>query len=150
MKKLIGAVALGFVALFMFVGFLNSDAGLSEPATVAALALVVGLPAAGAVLLVRSHRAERDRTTGRKALLRQQTIDAEVLRIAGEHGGRLTAVEVATLLGLSPEDAKASLDGLAVRDQADIAVTDEGVLVYTFHDVRHIGGKSSARNVLDA
>jgi hypothetical protein len=31
------------------------------------------------------------------------------------------------------------------RDVAGIAVTERGVVVYTFHDAEHIGGKGDAR-----
>ena len=150
MNKLLAAGALAAVALFMLVGFLNSDASLAAPATLAALALTVGLPAVGAGLLARSHAAERDRLSGRRAQLREQTLGAEILQLAGQHGGRLTAVEVATHLALTPEAAKEALDSLAVRGHADFQVTDAGVIVYSFHDVRHLGDKSSARGILDA
>jgi len=82
--------------------------------------------------------------------LRQQTIDAEVLRLAVTEGGSLTAVEVATALALTPEQAKDTLDSLVGRDIADIAVTERGVVVYTFHDAKHLGGKGDAKGVLDA
>lgn len=149
MNKLLGAVVLIAVALFMLVGFLSSDVARGAPATLAALALTIGLPAAGAGLLVRGHLRERERLQGRKALLRQQTVDAEILRLAGESGGRLTAVEVATRLALTPEAAKEALDELAVRGHADIQVTDAGLLVYSFYDVRHLGEKESAKGILD-
>ena len=148
--KLSGAVGLAAIALFMLLGFLGSDAPMGSASTLAALLLTVVLPGVGAGLLVRSHFADRSRRSGRKELLRQQTLEAEILKFAGQHGGRLTAVEVATQLGLTPEAAKEALDALAVRSQADMEVTDEGVLVYTFYDVRHLGGKSSARGILDA
>lgn len=149
MGRLIGAGVLAVLALFMLLGFLNSDAGLGDPATLVAFLLVVGLPAAGAGLLIRSHLAERSLATGRKAELRRQTLEAEILRFAGQRGARLTAVEVATQFALPPDTAKEALDGLVVRGQADLAVTDEGLLVYTFHDVRHLGGKASAKGILD-
>lgn len=149
MTKLLAAAALGVLALFMLVGFLNSDAALGAPATLAALALTIGLPAVGAGLLARSYLGERARLSGRKAQLREQTLGAEILRLAGEHGGRLTAVEVATHLALTPEAAKEALDALTVRGHADLEVTEAGVLVYSFYDVRHLGGKSSAKGLLD-
>lgn len=150
MNKLIGAVGLALLALFMLAGFLNSSVALSSGAALAALAITVGLPAAGAVLLARGHYAEKSRLTGRKAELRQNTIDAEILRLAGEHGGQLTAVEVATALSMTPESAAEALKSLGIRGQADVEVTDDGVLVYSFYDVRHLGGKSTAKGVLDA
>ena len=150
MNKLIGAVGLALLALVMFVGFLNSSVALSGGAALAALAITVGLPAAGAVLLARGHYAEKSRLSGRKAELRRNTVDAEILRLAGEHGGRLTAVEVATALSMTPEAAAEALKELGIRGQADVEVTDAGVLVYSFYDVRHLGSKSTAKGVLDA
>lgn len=150
MKKLIAAAGLAGVALFMLLGYLSSDATTAGPATLVALLLTIGLPAVGAALLVRSHLGERSRVSGRKALLRQQTIETEILRMAGEKGGRLTVVEVATELGVPPETAKAALDGLLLREHADLEMTDAGLTVYTFYDIRHLGGKDTARGILDA
>jgi hypothetical protein len=149
-SKLLGAAGLGVIALFMLLGFFRSEAALHAPATLAALALTVGLPAAGASLLLRSHAAERAHIADRKDLLRRQTIDADILTLAAMHGGRLTAVEVAAALALSPEAAKQALDGMTVRGHADLEVTDAGVLVYSFYDVRHLEGKRSAKGLLDA
>jgi hypothetical protein len=148
MKKIAGGGALAAVALFMLMGFFNS--GVEGGAAIAALALVVGLPAAGSALLIRSHFQDRNRLCSRKAQLRRQTIESEILRLAGLSGGRLTAVEVATQLTMTPEGAKEALDGLALRSQADYEITDEGIIVYSFHDVRHLGNKESAKGLLDA
>lgn len=150
MNKLIGAVALALLALLMFAGFLSSDAALGAPATLAALALTVGLPAAGAVMLARGHYGEKARLSGRKAELRRNTVDAEILRLAAAHNGKLTAVEVATELAMSPDAAKEALESLGIRGHADVEVTEDGVLVYSFYDIRHLGGKERAKGVLDA
>jgi hypothetical protein len=150
MIRLLGAVILMVIALFMTSGYLQSDRDWREPATFVALLLVVGLPLLGAALLVRSHsaagRARSDSTTR----LRHQTIESEVLKLAAERGGRLTAVELAMHLAIAPEAATEALDRLALRGQAEYAVSDAGVIVYTFHDIIHLDGKDSARNVLDA
>lgn len=149
MTKLLGAAALAAIALFMLTGFLASEAAFGA-ATLAALALAVGLPAAGAALLARSHFAERTRLLGSREHLRRQTLDLDILRLASAHGGRLTSVEVAMELSVPPEDARSALDRLVTRGVADIEVTDAGVLVYGFYDIRHLESKSSARGVLDA
>ena len=150
MNKLYGAAGLALLAVLMLAGFFNSTLPVSAPATLAALALTVGLPAAGAALLARGHFAERSRLGGRKAQLRAQVVDAEILRLAGRHAGRLTAVEVATALSMRPEDAAEALKALGIRGQADVEVTSDGVLVYSFYDVRHLSGKHTAKGVLDA
>ena len=82
--------------------------------------------------------------------LRRRTLEAEILRLATGHAGRLTAVEVAMELALSPEEAKAILDDMAAREMAELEITDRGVIVYAFHDAQHLGGKHEARGILDA
>lgn len=149
MTRILGAALLAAVTLFMLLGFLNSEVALGAPATLAALALTVGLPAVGAGLLLRVHFGERARLGNRKRELRAQTIEAEILRLAAEKGGQLTVLEVTTALALSPEASKAALDGLMLREHADLEITDSGVLVYSFHDIRRLGDKGSAKGLLD-
>lgn len=149
MTRILGAAGLAAVTLFMLLGFLSSEVALGAPATLAALALTVGLPAVGAGLLLRSHFGERARRGDRKQQLRAQTIESEILRLAVENGGQLTVLEVSTELVLSPEASKAALDALMLREHADLEITDAGVLVYTFHDIRHLGGKKSAKGLLN-
>jgi hypothetical protein len=141
------AIALITLAGLMLYGFLRSSASIAAPTTIVALLITVVAPAAGGIAMLRGTDLARGK---RLDQLRQQTIDAEVLRMAVKEGGRLTAVEVSTALALTPEQAKDTLDALVARDIADIAVTERGVVVYTFHDAKHIGGKGDAKGVLDA
>ena len=150
MWKLVGSALLLMLSLFLFAGFLQSDAARTAPATLAALLITVVLPAAGGIALAISHFGGRDRLARRREALRQQTIESEILRLAGQHAGRLTAVEVAQAMAITPEAAKVVLDELAVREHADLEITESGVIVYSFYDVRHLGQKSSAKGVLDA
>src|SRR3954469_9548369 len=90
MNRRTGGIALLVLAGFMLVGFLKAGAPIGSLSVVAALLIVVGIPAAAGIALLRAgpNRA-------RLETLRQQTIEAEVLRMAAAEGGRLTAVEVA-------------------------------------------------------
>ena len=144
-----GGVALLAIAGFMLLGFLRSDATIGSPSAIAALLLTVALPAAAGIALIRGI-ATFGRRSARVEELRQRTIEAEILRLAIQHNGRLTAMEVATALALPSETAKATLDAMAERELADLEITDRGVIVYSFHDARHLGGKHSARGILDA
>jgi len=141
------AIALLVLAGLMVWGFLRSNASLSSPKTIAALLITVVAPAVGGITLLRGRDLARSR---RLEQLRQQTIEAEILRLAVQEHGRLTAVEVSTGLGITPEAAKDTLDAMVTRDVADIAVSERGVVVYTFHDARYLGGKDDAKGVLDA
>ncbi len=137
------------VSLFMLLGFFNADLSGGTLATVLALTVGVGIPGvAGGTLLVQ-HFGRRKHLAGRREQLTQQTQEAEVLRLAGAHGGRLAVVEVVRELALTHADAEALLRAMAVRGVADIEVTQSGLLVYTFPDVQRLDEKSSSRGVLD-
>ncbi len=148
MGRKIGGIVLLALAALMLLGFARSSASLASPTALFALALVVILPAVGGIALLRGSLGGNSAT--RMAQLRQQTIDAEILRVAMERGGRLTAVEVATSLGLGAGDAKAALDDLVQRQLAELEVSDEGVLIYTFHEARYFKGDVNSRARLDA
>ncbi len=150
MARLIGSALLLLLSIYMLVGFVGSDAPLGAPVTIAALLITVGLPAVGAIALASGHFRGRGRLTRRREELRRQTVESEILRLAARHSGRLTAVEVASEMAISPEAAKDALDALALREQADLEITESGVIVYSFHDVRHLDQKSRAKGVLDA
>ena len=141
-----GGILLALAAL-MLVGFLRSGAELISLRTVLALGITVALPAWTGVMLLRAPGGRRSK---RVEELRQQTIEAEILRLAMQHNGRLTVVEVASALALPSEAAKTVLDSLAEREIADLEITDKGVIVYAFHDAKHLGDKHSARGILDA
>jgi hypothetical protein len=144
----IGGIALMVIAALMLLGFARSSASLSSPTALFALLLVVVAPAGAGIALLRGSLGRN--SAARMAQLRQQTIDAEILRVAMERGGRLTAVEIATSLGLDAGDAKAALDDLVQRQVADLEVSDEGVLIYTFHEARYFKGDAKSQARLDA
>ena len=150
MGRVVGGVALLLLSLFMLLGFVRSDAALSAPATIAALLITVGLPAAGGILLMNPRFTRGRQLAARREQLRQQTFESEILRLAAQRDGRLTTVEVMTEFAIPQDQANALLESLLVRELADIEITDSGVVVYAFHDVRHLGDKPRAKGILDA
>ena len=149
MGRLVGSVALLALALFVFVGFLRSGADPFALRTLFALFIAAGLPAAGGGLLLARHFGVGRRIEHRREELRRDTLEAEILKMAGRHGGRLTAVEVAGELAVPATTAEELLNELMAREMAEIEVTDSGLLVYTFHDVRHLSEKEAARGLLE-
>ena len=149
MKKLVGGGLLLLLSLFMIMGFLRSGAQLASVSTLFALLITVALPAAGGAALLASHFRHGKRFEQRRDLLRQQTLESEILRLAAERGARLTLVEIVTEMAVPSEHAQQALDALALREVADVAVTDSGVLVYTFHDIQHLDQKPHAKGVLE-
>ena len=149
MGKLIGGSALIAVALFMLVGFLNVSRPLSGPAAIATLLFTVALPGAVGLALVRSHFAARRGLARRREALGRQTQEAELLKLAQEHQGRLTVVEAASRLALPAAAVEELLRGLHNQGLAEIEITDAGLLVYTFPDVQKLPGKGTSRDVLE-
>lgn len=149
MARLVSGIGLLALSFFMLLGFARSGADAGAPATMAALLLTVGLPAAGGVVLLAGHFGQGKRIAERKERLRMQTLESEILRLATLHGGRLTAVEVMTELAVPAETAKGALNELERKEIAEIEITESGVLVYSFHDIRHQAEKHGARRLLD-
>jgi len=149
-SRFIGAGVLFSIALFMLLGVTRSSVPLSTPAGMAALLLTVVLPAGAGAALVMGHFRSRGRLVGRKAQLRQQTLEAEIIGAAERHGGKLTVVEVVRDLAVTPDDAEAALNALHTRDLAEIEMTESGMLVYAFRDVQQLKDKASARGIFDA
>lgn len=150
MKKIAGAVGLLILALFMLAGFLNTDTTASAGAMAAALGITVVLPSAGALLLVRSHYAERSRLAGRRAVLARHATESELLRLAQARGGKLMSVEAAMAMHLAEDMVRETLDGMVTGGRAELEVTDGGNLVYSFPTLAQLADKASARGILDA
>jgi hypothetical protein len=147
--RLIGGGALLLLALFMLFGFMRADIDASGAAKFFAFLVAVGLPAAGGGALILSHVRGKGQLAGRRAELRQKTLEAEILRLAAQQQGKITVVETVAALAVTPEEAKEALDALARRGLADFQVTDSGVIVYAFHDVEKLSEKSRARGLLE-
>lgn len=149
MKSFVGGTLLVVLSAFMLVGFFRSDASLSAFATVMALGITVALPGLAGLALIGRHLTGGRKLQARRNQLRDQTLQSEILRLAAQRAGRLTLVEIMTEMAVDTATAQAALDALVQREVADIAVTDSGVLVYTFHDVARLDEKSRARGVLE-
>lgn len=96
-------------------------------------ALLGAAAGAGGWLLHRS--ANQAREERRAALLAD--LQLPVLKLAGEHGGRLTVTEVAATLGWPLRRAEKVLESLDDGLRVNSEVTDEGVIVYEFVEVMH-------------
>ena len=137
------------LSAFMMLGFMSVARDGIGFAEMVAFGLVVLLPLGFGIKLLRDHFGRDKRIDANKADMRNRTLNAEVLKLAGTHGGKLTIVEVVTALAITSEEAKRVLDSLAVEGHADFQVTDSGVVVYDFQEIRRMDDKSSARGILE-
>jgi hypothetical protein len=145
----IGGGLLILLAIFMLAGFLNADVERAAGTTLLALLVTVALPAGAGIALLRKGAGGRKRLEERREVLRQQTLTSELVRLAGQRGGKLTAVEVVSEFAVTPDDAEAALRDLVVRGLAEPEVTESGLLVYAFHDVQRLGEKPRSKGVLE-
>jgi hypothetical protein len=145
----IGGGLLILLAIFMLAGFLNADVERAAGTTLLALLVTVALPAGAGIALLRKGAGGRKRLEERREVLRQQTLTSELVRLAGQRGGKLTAVEVVSEFAVTPDEAEAALRDLVVRGLAEPEVTESGLLVYAFHDVQRLEEKPRSKGVLE-
>jgi hypothetical protein len=140
----------GWAVFLMIMAGIFMTIGLSAPAIPM---LVMGLMmGGGGAALLRGEKRERERR--RDAIL--ESLQLPVLQLAGRKGGRLTVTDVATEMGWPMVRAEKVLNSLddGLRVMSDI--TDDGVIVYDFVEIRtaHLGrggtNGSAERNVLHA
>jgi hypothetical protein len=127
----VGGRGWAFALLIIGALFLTGGlAGLEFPPIVMGMAAL-----AGSGMLFR--RAKTRREERREALL--QGLQLPVLQLAGRKGGRLTVTDVATEFGWPMARAEKVLNSLddGMRVMSDI--TDDGVIVYDFLEIRAAG-----------
>lgn len=123
-RRIVGVAMVLGAALLISVGFVQF--------ALEAVAVGSVLGAGGTATIWWGLKARQDR---RHALLAR--LQRRVLLLATEKGGTLTVTEVAASLNLSLSTAESVLesmdDGLRVRSD----VTNQGIIVYEFPEVRH-------------
>jgi peptidoglycan/LPS O-acetylase OafA/YrhL len=147
MGRILAGVFLILLSLFMLLGFLQADLPAGPAARIIFFIILVLAPALGGGALLRSWFSRRRKARERKELLGQQTLQVEILKLAGANGGALRAIDAVAELGISQEEADAALERLAVRGAAEVDITESGALVYRF-DEAHLPWK--LRSTADA
>ncbi len=150
MKKSTIGIALIILSLFMLMGFFNADVEAGALVQLLSLVITVALPFAGGSYIIYSHYKEKEKLISNKNDLRNKTLEAEILKLAEKKGGKLTVVEVMSDLALNKDTAKELLDSIASQSLADVELTESGVIVYSFYEIRHLKDKQKAKGVLDA
>ena len=150
MKRLAGGIGLIALGLFMLLGFAKSNPGADPAVRLLTLTIAVLLPLlSGAALVVSHFRKQHRLQTGRDGLARM-SLEAEVLKLAHEKEGKLTAVEAMSELAVDKLTADRLLGSLAGQGLAEVELTESGVMVFAFYEVAHLNEKASAKGVLDA
>lgn len=152
MAKLVGGIALLMVSVFMLIGFMAGGGGAqSLGIRIFTFLLAVGLPGAGGLTLLRGHlRRSMPSGGGGADALRRQTWESEIVKLAERKGGKLTVVEVVADSVMSADDADEVFKDLVGRGLAEPEVTDGGLIVYVFPDIKLLKEKNASKGLYDA
>ena len=122
-KRWLSYALLIFGAILLVAGLANFEFGP---------VLFGSLFAGGGGMLLKSVKSDREKR--RDAII--QSLQLPVLQLAAKKGGRLTVTDVATEMGWPMARAEKVLNSLddGMRVMSDI--TDEGVIVYDFLEIR--------------
>ncbi|NEQ52966.1 MAG: hypothetical protein F6K11_22970 [Leptolyngbya sp. SIO3F4] len=151
MKKLLGGIGLLGLSGFMLLGF--AKANLSDQSTAVkaiTFGIGVGLPLAGGIGLVRSHRQDQKRIAANQSKAQLRTLQSDILKLAKVNQGKLTEIEVISELGIEQAVVNKALTKLCQQDLAEIEMTDSGLLVYVFPDIQQLPHKHYSRGLIDA
>jgi len=148
MPRLLGAIALLMVSVFMLIGFIAGERTHGLGAEVFAFLVAVVLPGLTGANLLRQHQRGVVRSRASAPSLPPVNDESRIVRLAEEKGGRLTVIEVVGELGLGAEAADAFFADLVARDMADVEMTDSGLTVYVFRDILKLKDKGTSHDVL--
>ncbi len=152
MKRVIGGSALIGLSLFMLLSFtkakLHHHSRTVKLVAFGVSALVV--MGTGVGLIYSGYGPNRRYLNARKKELEAQTIQSEIVKLAIEHQGKLTLVEVIATLRISSAVAQQHLNLLTHQNLAEVEITDSGTLVYAFHDVQALSEKYNAKRIAEA
>jgi len=110
---------------FLSTGFLIMLAEDWDIGTFSALLGMGALPVMGGAALIRGANRRVKR-------LKNEKSERDILQLASQHGGRLTADEVAMQTRLSLEEARQKLENMQEAGHAHLEVSSQGAIVYLF------------------
>lgn len=122
-KTIIG-VGLGVFGLFALAGVLiehNKD----DLQTTIILFILTSLMATGGFWLVYSARQSSNKR-------KYSALENKVLQLASLNGGKLSVAQLALQAQITTQEAEMWLNNMQERGHAQIAVTEEGVILYEF------------------
>lgn len=123
-RRVLGVTMALFAALMISVGIVEFE--------LAAIAVGSVIGAGGTATFWWGLKAQQER---RRALMSQ--MQRKVLMLATEKGGTLTVTEVAAQMNISLPAAEKILDEMDDGFRVRSDVTDQGIIVYEFPELRH-------------
>ncbi|NJL14231.1 MAG: hypothetical protein HC913_15290 [Microscillaceae bacterium] len=144
LKKIIASVLIGFGALLTIGAIVNLEEGKGDtgPFSTLAIWLLFGLAplSVGILMLYQQQKSSK-----RKAMGQAQ---ATLLRYAQKQQNRITIAEATVALNAPLELAKKTLDEMQARNIFELALSDEGTLVYIINPTYDGADSASAQKLI--
>lgn len=137
------------LSLFMLLGFLQAELSGGFLVEAVAFMLVVLGPAAVGSALLYSHYKQSHGMLRRKEQLRVLTLESEIMKLATQRSGTLSESEVITETAFDQKTVQQALKSLVTKGNADVGITDNGLIVYSFPEIKLLQQKSPVRDILD-
>ena len=109
-----------FILVFAAIIFDEDEDEDDNEGAVAAMLILTGTLAGGVYIVRISHRH------------RDEKREKQILQLAADKDGRITAEEVAMVTNLNVEECRTILDALCLQGAAQLQVSAEGVMEYVF------------------
>ena len=135
MGKIVGGAALLFLSLFMLLGFFNASKEMPFLASALTFLILVIFPGVAGTLLIYSRYKAKGASKRQLERLRQQTQQAEILRVAEKRGGAVTIAAVVADTAMDADTVKETLMALVTQGFANFDLTESGDIVYSFYDM---------------
>ena len=145
LKQIVGWLVIIPSVPFVFLSLMDLWQGdaTTEPSVLVGMAVFFGLVSAAGLRLILSGRA----TPHVDPEVATQH-EAAALRLAVSADGTLGPAELAAQGGMSFADAKLALDRLCKQGACEVVVTDQGAVLYRFHDLLP-RGEGPAKDLLE-
>ena len=142
LRKILG-ISLTTVASFLFFGFTVNmvEKGVDTDDIVGLVILVIIPMILGVWLIISANKKNR--------LEVFEDREREILMIARQRNGKLTASELAMNSKLSLKESENILADFHRRGYALIGHADNGAIVYDFHELLSVEAKGNSKNMFD-
>ncbi|MGY8825294.1 MAG: hypothetical protein ACKVJG_15390 [Candidatus Latescibacterota bacterium] len=137
-------VGIGFM-LYGLIQILTIGGSRGEAHALPFFAVGVTLSILGSMLWVLAKKLN-----AAAHLVRYRRQQNKIVRLALQHGGRLTITETAADIGLTVEEVEDILRTMADRGFVEMEITDSGMVVYRFPEVLFSHEKQWSRGVENA
>jgi hypothetical protein len=129
--------------------FLNAELQTSFIVKLISFLMAVILPGLVGIYMIIGHYKEIKRIKSSKNELGKKALQADIIKFAEQKEGKLSVVEVMGEFALDEDEVKNAMNSLMAQSIANIELTDSGLIVYKFTDIKLLKDKDNSKDILD-